>query len=196
MLEDVHDFAMALNLSSFVLIGMSMGGGVSVALSAKYPSAVKALVLVDWALETKKEGRENLRRIAEMQWSSFDEAVQSVLKTNPRRSRENIENRLKFTIHEKEPGKWMWKVDTRAMNRQQDLTPMWEGLQKITCPTLLLKGKQSDILSDETALKVKGCIKDCTLVEIENAGHSVAGDNPQAFYEEVIKFLVNNNSRL
>jgi pimeloyl-ACP methyl ester carboxylesterase len=52
---------------------------------------------------------------------------------------------------------------------------------RITCPTLVLRGGDSDIFADETMQKMREVIPDCTTVTIPRAGHLVAGDNPADF---------------
>jgi len=195
MANDILDIVTHLKLFSFILIGMSMGAANSIAFTAANSNFVKALVLVDWAPEVQKEGISTIGKVAAMEWNSFEEAVAAVHKMNPRRTLENIENRLKYTIHEKAPGRWTWRVDLRVWQQKQNTqkaeppSVMWDIVGKVTCPTLLVRGEQSDILSDEVAQKMVLSMKDCTLVKVPQAGHSVAGDNPKEFFETVKKFL-------
>lgn len=66
-------------------------------------------------------------------------------------------------------------------------------LGKITCPTLLVRGAESDLLSEEVAERMRREIADCQLVTIPKAGHSVPLDNPQDFTSAAASFLLENN---
>lgn len=50
-----------------------------------------------------------------------------------------------------------------------DLWPIWN---LITCPTLVIRGKKSDLLSKETADKMRTTGPKATIVEYEDAGHA------------------------
>ncbi len=65
---------------------------------------------------------------------------------------------------------------------------MWAALAKVTCPILEVRGAASDMFAPETAARVKSANERLELVEVE-AGHDVAGDNPEALLAEVAKFV-------
>ena len=65
---------------------------------------------------------------------------------------------------------------------------MWRVLAEIACPTLVLRGAQSDMFAPETVPKLKAANPNFNLVEI-TGGHNVAGDNPAGFVTTVRKFL-------
>jgi len=51
---------------------------------------------------------------------------------------------------------------------------LWDVYDKITCPTLLIRGAQSDLLTKETAQEMTQRGPRASLVEIEEAGHAPA----------------------
>jgi pimeloyl-ACP methyl ester carboxylesterase len=65
----------------------------------------------------------------------------------------------------------------------------WAELGSITAPTLIVRGAESNILSVETATKMRHTVKSSQLVEVPNAGHLVPGDNPVGFEQVVRAFL-------
>jgi len=203
MVEDVHQIVTKLELPTFILVGMSMGARNSSLFSVKYPHLVKLLVLIDWAPEVQEDGIAKIVSTLNIEWPSFDAAVDSISKFNPTRTRQNIEERLKHTIHQLPSGKWSWKIDRKAWSKhyqkretEKDIQGRWDTLKKITQPTLLLKGQISDVLSHENAQKMVGIMKNCQLVVVEKAGHSVAGDNPDMFYQSVVNFIKSFKSKL
>ncbi len=59
----------------------------------------------------------------------------------------------------------------------------------MTCPTLLMRGVENDLLSPEIAKRMISTLPNGRYVEIPEAGHSIPMDNPIAFETEVKRFL-------
>jgi pimeloyl-ACP methyl ester carboxylesterase len=68
-----------------------------------------------------------------------------------------------------------------------DLWPQWRAL---ACPTLLVRGAQSDVLTDETAKRMADEQPAARLVVVPGAGHTVPGDQPAAFQDLLRDFLM------
>jgi pimeloyl-ACP methyl ester carboxylesterase len=62
-------------------------------------------------------------------------------------------------------------------------------MPRITCPTLLISGAASDMISPETAERLMREIPDCRWVVVPDSGHGVAEDNPSGFMAVVRPFL-------
>jgi len=197
MTEDIYHIATKLGIAPFDLVGMSLGARNSVSFVTKYPNMVKSLILVDWSPQPNSEGLTKLSVMLQTEWPSFEEAVTTMLKFNPTRTRKTIEERLRHTLRQLPSGQWTWKVDSEAWvkhfnNKEFDSANVeteWELVKSIKTPTLLVQGKQSDILSNENAQKMISTAKNCRLAVVDKAGHSVAGDNPDGFHEVVMEFL-------
>ncbi len=194
MVRDIAAIVRELVLPPFVLIGMSMGGANAMTYAARYPTTVNALVLVDVGPEVKQEGVDNIRRLVGPQaWPSLDAAVADVQRFNPRRSLDNIRQRLSHSMRQFPSGAWTWKVDEvfRDPNRprQRDTEGLWEAVRRLQCPTLLINGAASDILAPDAAQRLVAAIPHGQLATVASAGHSVMGDNPEGFYQAVKTFL-------
>lgn len=196
--EDVEAFREALGLKSFLLIGHSMGGLNAVSYTARYPERVRALVLVDVGPEAAREGVENIHRFTSgPDELEFDEFVEMALRFNPRRTRENIEERMRHRLRPSESGKWTWKFDKRFRQPESGLRiggnstndETWQLFRSITVPTLLVRGAQSDVLTQDVAERAAREMPRARLVVVPGAGHSVPGDNPDDFTAAVNEFL-------
>src|SRR3546814_12114009 len=97
---------------------------------------------------------------------------------------------------------WTWKQDHRRCASMESLTEdeqkqareerakaLWSDVRGITTPTLLMRGEVSKILSKEAADEMVAAMVDAEQVVIPGAGHSVQGDNPQAFARELHAFI-------
>jgi pimeloyl-ACP methyl ester carboxylesterase len=68
---------------------------------------------------------------------------------------------------------------------------LWEALGRIPCPTRVVRGAASDILSADVADRmVDDVLADGTLAIVAQAGHSVMTDNPDGFREAVTSFVL------
>src|SRR3989454_8854744 len=67
-----------------------------------------------------------------------------------------------------------------------DLWPLWSA---IACPTLIVRGAESDVLAPETAKRMLATNPHARLVEVPGAGHTVPGEQPAAFQRLLTEFL-------
>jgi pimeloyl-ACP methyl ester carboxylesterase len=106
-----------------------------------------------------------------------------------------LRHRARHAVRPLPDGGFTWKYD-RALRdaiRQgrlrvpADLWPQWRA---ITCPTLLVRGAQSDVLAVETAKRMVDELPLARLVVVPGAGHTVPGDQPAAFQSLLRGFLM------
>ena len=59
----------------------------------------------------------------------------------------------------------------------------------MSCPTLVVRGAESDVFHDEDAERLAGALPDGRWVKVEGAGHTVQGDNPAGLLAALREFL-------
>jgi pimeloyl-ACP methyl ester carboxylesterase len=59
----------------------------------------------------------------------------------------------------------------------------------LTLPTLLVRGRMSDLLSEAGAQELLELVPHARLVDVAGAGHMVAGDRNDVFNDAVVGFL-------
>jgi pimeloyl-ACP methyl ester carboxylesterase len=196
--EDLEALRKELRLERFVLVGHSMGGLNAVSYVNKYPGHATALVLIDVGPEASKDGVDNIVRFTRgPDELEFEEFVEMAHRFNPRRTIENIRERMRHRLKPADGGKWTWKFDRRFRQPDSSITvgwqlssdQLWQLFRNVTIPTLLVRGGESDVLSAEVAQRCVQEMPSARLVTIPNAGHSVPGDNPDAFTDAVASFL-------
>ena len=195
--RDIHGVVETLDLNDLVLMGLSMGGRNAFTYAASHPERVRALVIVDAAPQSRAAGSANIRRFVQQddELDSIDDFVARVQRYNPRRPVEQIRGSLLHNLKQLPNGKWTWKYDKRlrspgARAPEPGLTErLWGYLERIRCPTLLVRGGMSDMVDMETAEAMRQRIPDGRVATVENAGHLVMGDNPSGFQEAVAEFL-------
>ena len=193
---DLDAITDALGLQHFILAGMSMGGINSITFTVRHPQKVRALIIVDVSPEIQVKGVEHIRSFIQApdELDSFEAFVERAHQFNPRRSLENIRSRLTHNLKQLPNGKWTWKYDKALRSGERSfqasaLQNLWDDVRAIRCPTLIIKGGESDILSEEGAAKMQTTIPSSRLAVVPGAGHSVMGDNPEAFVAAVRPFL-------
>ena len=67
-----------------------------------------------------------------------------------------------------------------------DLRPY---LQRIQCASLVIRGKESRVMSEQIAREMSYTIPQCTFAEIQKATHPLHTDNPTEFSRVIFDFL-------
>jgi len=195
---DINGVVEAIGLDNFVLMGLSMGGRNSFTFAASHPERIRALVIVDAGPQNMQAGSQNIRSFVQQddELESVDAFVQRVISFNPRRDPVQVRGSIRHNLKQLPNGNWTWKYDKalRSANRRMQQDPavserLWGYLESLQCPTLVVKGADSDIIAADTAGSMHERIPNGQLTTVENAGHLVMGDNPSGFEQAVTSFL-------
>jgi len=196
MADDVAAFAGSLELDRFALLGHSMGGRIAIQYAAAHAARLERLIIVDIGPDIELAGLQRVRdmmakspeRIESEEW-----AVEYIRRTNPLQDVDLLRQRVHHGLKRLADGELTWKYakGLRDMMRagQRDAVDLWEPLARIPCPTLVVRGAESDILSPEVAKKMTERLPDGRLVEIPGAAHTVPADRPDDFVRHVRAFL-------
>ncbi len=196
--NDLEGFREALGIERFILVGHSMGGLNAVTYTVERPENVRALILVDVGPEAAKEGVDNIVRFTRgPDELEFEQFVEMAHRFNPRRTIDNIRERMRHRLKPTEGGKWTWKFDKRFREEKNGLKigssltndETWELYRSVRVPTLLVRGAESDVLSQEVAERAAREMQSAKLVVVAGAGHSVPGDSPDDFTAAVREFI-------
>jgi esterase len=197
MVGDLVEFSRLLALPQFALVGMSMGAAHAIAFTARRASDVSHLVVVDYAPRVEQRGVDKIKQMLALSWGSFEDAVEQMAAFNPRRTIDNIRERLRHSLSQRPDGSWGWRLDPalpRHPRFRDSAVGAWEDVQMVRCPTLVIRGAESDILSAEAAKTLVERFTAASIVTIPGAGHSVAGDNPDDFFGALLPFLLGSKS--
>jgi esterase len=193
---DLSDAIDGLGLSNFFLLGASMGSRICTVYSSKHSNTISKLILCELSFEMPENSQQRMingHHERPRTFGSFDEAV-AFSKSIPRRAgwdTERHKNVMMQDVFERSDGRWEWRYNLHAALEGLKLAreDLWSCVRDISCPTLLLRGKNSDVLLKDNALKIASSMKNCKFIEIENSGHGVPRDNPAEFNRVVSEFL-------
>lgn len=196
MAGDLEAFADALCPGPFTLVGLSMGGRVSIAYAGAHPGRVERLVLVDIGPEIAPEGLARIKTMVSSvpeEFASEVEAYRLLRAAAPRYSEPLLRHRVRHALKPLPDGRLTWKYDkilrSQAREGSRDTPDLWPDLARIACPTLIVRGIESDVLSTAIAKRMLETLRDGRLVETPDAGHTVPGDQPEAFLAALRTFL-------
>ena len=194
---DLKGFVDAVGLDKFILFGHSMGGRNSMAFAGQYPDRLERLCIVDIGPRIEPAGgnriTEELRNLPP-EFDSFEDALAHVQTGNRFAAESVMRRRLAGQSQELPNGKIGWKFDPAIREQRINGTAapavdLWPTLERVTCPTLLVRGAETDLLTEETARRMVDTLAQGTLAEIERAGHMVFEDNPADFIAAVQGWL-------
>lgn len=192
-----------------VAIGASLGGLAILGTHLVAPPDLwAAVVLVDITPRMELHGA---RRIVAFMgahpdgFNTIEDAADVIAAHNPHRPRpENLDG-LRKVLRQRDDDRWVWRWDPSFVTSNlaflqgdpgsgaEELAAMGEllidGAQRISAPTLLVRGLMSDVVSQETVDEFTGLVPHAHTVDVTGAGHMVAGDDNDAFTLAVAEFL-------
>ena len=198
---DVKAIASSLSAKP-ALVGASLGGLSSmVAVGETDDAFATSLVLVDVAPRVEKVGSQKIGGFMRAGMRGFDtleDAADSIAAYIPHRPRPKDLSGLRKNLRQRGDGRWYWHWDPRFITNQEGLDGqaglvhherLCAAARKVTIPTLLVRGRMSDIVSDESVRELRELIPHAEVVDVDGAGHMVAGDKNDAFNQAVIEFV-------
>jgi pimeloyl-ACP methyl ester carboxylesterase len=202
---DLHCLIQSLGASRFKLIGHSMGGSISFLYTGTFPDRIANLVLIEgvgppgldfsdapprmekWIGEVRERRRNHFRP-----YTSVEAGARQLQQTNSRLNSEFALHLARTGMRQNDAGKWIWKFD--PLHRTTAPQPFYsdqaiEFLRRIKCPVLTIEGKESHQSKRTDKQKRIKAISNHSHMVIENAGHMVHQDNPEALAFIVGEFL-------
>jgi len=193
---DITAFIESLRLKRIILLGHSMGGRNALFYAACVPEKVERLVLVDTRVGNNPEASSALRRqLASLPLKAkmMDEVVQALRDLYPYLSIETCKYISNYGYTESKDGQFVPKYDIR-MSMQIERSgyaaeDLWDMMKNVPCPALVVRGEKSPFLSREEAKKMCMVLPGARFMEIAEATHMPAQENPEAFKRAILDFL-------
>jgi len=179
------------------VIGASMGGGTAL-YGVGQGFRPDALLLVDIAPNSDRAGMQRVRDFMQSGlegFASLDEAADAVAAYNPSRPRPRDVSGLRRNLRQQTDGRWYWHWDPGMVMLDIDaeraiMGRTMEGLEAAaSLPVVLIRGVNSDVVTGDTVQEFRERLPHIEVIDVEGAGHMVAGDRNDAFLAGIIGFL-------
>jgi pimeloyl-ACP methyl ester carboxylesterase len=187
-----------------ILVGASLGGLAAILVeTAQEESLARGMILVD---VTPRLERDGVARVKEFMkggtsgFASLEEVADSIAQYLPHRKRPKDLSGLAKNLRRKEDGRYYWHWDPKMLKaigpsrhyQEADrlLKERLEDVSSLDIPTLLIRGRMSDLVSTETANEFLEMVPHAEYVDLADAHHMVAGDRNDVFTETVKEFLL------
>lgn len=179
------------------LIGASMGGMTAMPVAHEAgPEKVTKLVLVDVVPRYEKDGSARIREFMASGlhgFESLDEAADAVASYLPYRTKPRSPEGLKKNLRLRD-GRWFWHWDPAFLTVPTDdkfvrVAKLEQAVMALTIPILLIRGRLSDVVSEEGVQDFLEKVPSAEFVELSDAGHTAAGDDNDAFSDVVVQFV-------
>jgi pimeloyl-ACP methyl ester carboxylesterase len=176
------------------LVGASMGGATALQVVGEGENSLaSALVLVDVVPRIDSRGAKRIRAFMAARPDGFatvEEAVEAVVAYNPHRPRPKTSAGMMKNLRLHADGRLHWHWDPKFIDKPpRSSAHLLTACQYVRCPTLLVRGMHSDIVSDEGVAEFRAHLPTAEVFEVREAGHMVAGDRNDVFNKSVIDFL-------
>jgi 3-oxoadipate enol-lactonase len=188
--EDVRALLDHLHIPHAILVGLSMGGYVSLAFYRRYAERVKGLVLADTRAQADSpEGRKARFHLAQTASRNGVAAVAEAMlpkllgSTALKTRTELIERVRRMILSTSVNG---IAADLMAMAARPDSTSL---LASVSCPTVVIVGEEDHTTPLSDARLIADGIPGAKLATIDSAGHLSNVEQPDSFNEIVMEFL-------
>lgn len=195
-----------LGVEKFHYIGTSMGAIIGMFMALSHPERLHSMVINDIGPVIDASGLARIQAYltkAPKSFASLEEAAEYHLdvvspwrKNVPRK--EYIQSMI-WNLKQGPDGRFGYKYDPQISSATAPPSPhqlenlskvLWEGFKAISCPMMLIRGGESDLLSLETVAEMKDAKPQMKVVEVPGVGHAPSLDEPEAvrgleaFYSE------------
>jgi pimeloyl-ACP methyl ester carboxylesterase len=200
----VHDFMMELKIKRASIVGHSMGGAITLQLAINYPDSIYKLVLVD----TAGLGRQVSSLLRIMSIPVLGEILASRAYTpDVNKFKDELRSGAKNPIYltdeilealyriEENPTQYkttlkILRMGVNWMGQKKSLYgPIVQKLPSITCPTLLIWGRQDNVFPFQHGEFAAKTLPDAILETIDDCGHVPMFDQPEISNRLVLEFL-------
>lgn len=179
---DLAAFVDRLAVDRFLLIGTSMGGVISMVYAMQHAGRLRGLVLNDIGPDVEAGSGRITQTVGTRpnDFASLDKAMQYRREISPitaGRPIEDQEETARGVVRERPDGRWVWKMDPAYIEQRIKQGPpkrpaLWPVLETLPCPTQVVWGTTSDVLSEAQAKRMVSALPKGELVAVPEIGHA------------------------
>jgi esterase len=180
--DDLAAVVDKLGLSRFALIGTSMGGIIAMAYAGAHPDRLTHLVINDIGPDVELGSQRITQMVGSRpdEFGTLDDAMAYRRQMSPIVAGRTLDDQRELALgvlRQRPDGRWIWKMDPAYIQQRVKIGPperpaLWPALHRVTCPTLVVWGSDSDVLSGAQARRMVEALVDGELVTVPGVGHA------------------------
>ncbi len=189
-----------LDLEAFDLVAHSIGSRIAMSYARDHSHRLKHLVLADMGPQMADAGARGIRKsTGEARkapgFPTEDEALEHFATMYPGADPDFLRRQLHASlVLDEGSGNLVFRFDpsiNQATGRAAlvEIPYLWESLEHVKCPTLVIRAEKSKVLSREIADQMVERLPNARFVEIPDAAHQVPLHQPDAFARVIKEFL-------
>ena len=192
MASDVMELLWNLNLDKVYLLGHSMGGKVAMNFAIQYPDKLHKLIVADIAPKNYGRGHDDIfRALLPLDLSQF--TTRSEIDKFLEKDLSNFYTRqfILKNLQRNDAGTYSWKMDLKNIYENYDLISSGDLPKDKTYKgeALFLRGSKSKYIQEKDKEIILRSFPKASFETIENAGHWLHADNPNAVVQAIFNFI-------
>ena len=197
---DLRGFVQEMDFEAFDLVAHSIGSRVAMAYARDHSHRLKHLVLADMGPQMADQGARGIRRsVGETNkapgFPTEAEAMEYYRGLYPGSDNAFVMRQIAAGLAlDEASGNLVFRFDPRLHEATgkgaiAEIPFLWESLEHITCPALVMRAEKSKVLSREIADQMIERLPDARFVEIPESGHQIPLHQPERFTSAVRGFI-------
>ena len=165
------------------LVGMSLGGLTSIVTASLVPECVSHLVLIDITPGVNHTKAKHITDFVNgpKTFASLDELLERTIQFNPTRTVSSLRRGILHNALQRDDGSWVWRHQQHAPATltAEPVGDLWATLEQVPVPITLIRGMaKGSVVDNDDVAELHRRRSDATVIEVDNAGHSIQGDAP------------------
>ena len=171
-----------LGLTRFVLIGTSMGGIIAMAYAEAHAERLLGLVINDIGPDVEGGSQRITRMVGARpeEFATLEDAMAYRREISPVTASRPLDDQREVALgvlRQRPDGRWVWKMDPAYIEQrvQRGAPPRpasWPVLRALPCPTMVVWGTESDVLSEAQAKRMVETLPRGELVTVPGVAHA------------------------
>ena len=179
---DLAGFVDQLGLSRFTLFGTSMGGIIAMAYAEAHAERLVSLVINDIGPDVEEGSQRITQTVGSRpeEFATLEDAMVYRREISPVTASRSMDDQREVALgvlRQRPDGRWVWKMDPAYIQQrvQRGAPPRpasWPVLGALPCPTMVVWGTESDVLSEAQAKRMVKTLPRGELVTVTRVAHA------------------------
>lgn len=204
--EFLYHILQQLKIGKTHLVGLSIGGGISIAFSLKYPQVVDKLILVDsWGYSNRMPFHTLCRwyvnsslNAKSYKWLGKSEnlvrwSIESTLIGDKNKISNELVTTLYTLIHEPKCNMPWESLQRYELGKKKATTDLASHLSELKMPVLIVNGEKDSGVPLKSAIAASKVIKNSQLHIMKGCKHWPQKERPEEFVQILSDFLLKHN---